>query len=38
MTDEKIKSIGIKGFLKKPIVIKDLAQKIQKTLDEGRNA
>jgi len=33
MTDEKIKSLGIKGLLKKPIVIKDLAQKIRDVLD-----
>jgi len=38
MTDEKIKSLGIKGLLMKPIVIKALAQKIRETLDEGRNA
>jgi CheY-like chemotaxis protein len=34
MTSEKIKSLGIKGLLKKPIVIKDLAEKIREVLDK----
>ncbi len=33
MTTEKIKSLGIKGLLKKPIVIKDFAEKIREILD-----
>ncbi len=33
MTDEKIKSLGIKGFLMKPIAIKEFAQKIRDVLD-----
>ena len=33
MTDEKIKSLGIKGLLMKPIVIKALAKKIREILD-----
>ncbi len=37
MTDEKIKSLGIKGFLMKPIVIKDLAKKLREVLDEDKN-
>lgn len=32
LTDEKIKSLGIKGLLMKPIVIRDLAQKIREVL------
>jgi CheY-like chemotaxis protein len=31
------KSLGIKGFLMKPIMIKDFAQKIRDVFDEGRN-
>ena len=38
MTDEKIKSLGIKGLLMKPIVIKDLALKIREILNGSRNA
>jgi CheY-like chemotaxis protein len=34
LTHEKIKSLGIKGLLKKPIVIKDLAEKIREVLDK----
>ncbi|MBC8438689.1 MAG: PAS domain S-box protein [Deltaproteobacteria bacterium] len=34
MSEEKAESIGIKGFLMKPIVMKDLAQKIREVLDE----
>jgi len=33
MTDEKIKSLGIKGLLIKPMVIKYLAKKIREVLD-----
>jgi PAS domain S-box-containing protein len=33
MTDEKIKSIGIKGILMKPILMKDLSKKIRDALD-----
>jgi len=35
MTEEKAASLGIKGFILKPIVIKDLAQKIRDVLDEA---
>ena len=34
MTEEKIKSLGIKALLMKPIVMKDLALKIREILDE----
>jgi PAS domain S-box-containing protein len=34
MTEEKIKSIGIKGILLKPIIIRDLAKKMREVLDE----
>jgi PAS domain S-box-containing protein len=34
MSEEKIKSIGIKGLLMKPIIIKDLAKKIREVLDK----
>jgi len=34
MTEEKVKSLGIKGLLLKPIIIKDLARKIREVLDE----
>lgn len=33
MTDEKVRSLGIKALLKKPIAMKDLAQKIWEVLD-----
>jgi CheY-like chemotaxis protein len=33
MSQEKIKSLGIKGLLLKPIIIKDLAEKMRKILD-----
>jgi len=33
MTEEKIKFLGIKGLLMKPIIIKDLAKKIRDVLD-----
>jgi PAS domain S-box-containing protein len=35
MSEEKATSLGIKGFLMKPIVMKDLAQKIREVLDEN---
>jgi len=34
MTEEKIKALGIKDLLMKPIMIKDLAQKIREVLDK----
>jgi CheY-like chemotaxis protein len=37
MTEEKIQSIGIRGLVLKPIIVKDLAKKIRETLDGGRN-
>ena len=33
MTDEKIKSLGLRGILMKPMMIKDLARKIRDVLD-----
>jgi len=33
MTEEKVKSLGIKGLLLKPIIMKELARKIRETLD-----
>ncbi len=33
MSEEKASSIGIKGFLLKPIIMKDLSQKIREVLD-----
>ena len=38
ITAEKIKSLGIKGFLMKPIEIKEFAQKIRNVLDGSKNA
>jgi len=38
MTAEKIKSLGIKGFLMKPFMIKAFAQTIRDVLDGSRNA
>jgi len=35
ISEEKAASLGIKGFLLKPIVMKDLAGKIRKVLDEN---
>ncbi len=35
MTDEKIKTLGLKGILMKPMRMKDLAQKIRDVLDPG---
>jgi len=34
MSEEKAASLGIKGFLLKPIIMKDLAQKIREVLDK----
>ena len=34
MSEEKAVSLGFKGFLLKPIVMKDLAQKIRDVLDK----
>ncbi len=34
MTEEKIRSLGIKGLLLKPIIIKDLAKKMRELLDK----
>jgi len=36
MSEEKAASLGIKGFLLKPIVMKDLSQKIREVLDENK--
>jgi len=36
MSEEKATSLGIKGFLLKPIVMKDLAQKIREVLDNNK--
>ena len=36
MSEKKAVSIGIKGFLWKPIVMKDLSQKIREVLDENK--
>ncbi len=35
MTEEKAASLGIKGFLMKPVVMKDFAQKIREVLDSS---
>ena len=37
MSEEKAPSLGIKGFLLKPIVMKDLDQKIREVLGEDKN-
>jgi len=34
ISEEKALSLGIKGFLLKPIIIKDLAKKIRQVLDQ----
>jgi len=34
MTDEKIKSLGLRGILMKPMMMKDLARKIREVLDK----
>jgi len=36
MSEEKSESLGIKGFLLKPIVMKDLSKKIREVLDENK--
>ena len=35
MTEEKAKSLGIKGFLLKPVVINELSHKIREVLDKN---
>ncbi|MBT3387875.1 MAG: response regulator, partial [Desulfobacula sp.] len=35
MSEERAASLGIKGFLLKPILMDDLAQKIREVLDEN---
>ena len=37
MSEEKAASLGIKGFLMKPIVMRDLARKIREVLDKKKN-
>ena len=37
ISEEKAASIGIKGFLLKPIAMQDLSQKIRKVLDKNKN-
>ena len=37
MTAEKIQSLGIKGLLMKPMVIKDLAKQLREVLDGGQS-
>jgi PAS domain S-box-containing protein len=37
MSEEKAASLGIKGFILKPIVMKDLFQKIREVLDKNQN-
>lgn len=37
MSEEKALSLGIKGFLLKPIMMKDLSQKIREVLDENKS-
>jgi CheY-like chemotaxis protein len=37
ITEEKVKSFGIKGFTLKPLIKKDIAGLIRKVLDEGKN-
>jgi DNA-binding NtrC family response regulator len=34
MTEEKAKEMGIKGFLMKPFVVRDIANNVRKVLDE----
>jgi len=36
MSGEKAASLGIKGFLLKPVVMKDFAQKIREVLDSNK--
>jgi CheY-like chemotaxis protein len=38
LTEERIKSLGIRGLVLKPIIMKDLALKIRKILDGDKNA
>ncbi|WP_299981100.1 response regulator, partial [Desulfobacula sp.] len=35
MSEEKVASLGIKGFILKPIVMKDLARKIREVLEKN---
>lgn len=37
MTEDRIKSLGIKGLVLKPVMMKDIAQKIRGILDEKKN-
>jgi response regulator RpfG family c-di-GMP phosphodiesterase len=37
MSEEKAASLGINGFLLKPIVMKDLSRKIREVLDRNRS-
>ncbi|MBU8911465.1 MAG: response regulator, partial [Desulfobacterales bacterium] len=37
MSEEKAISLGIKGFLMKPIAMKNLAKKIREVMDENKN-
>lgn len=36
ITEEKIKTLGIKGLLMKPVIMNDLAQMVRKVLDEAK--
>jgi PAS domain S-box-containing protein len=36
MTEEKIQSLGIRGFVLKPVIVKDLAKKIREILDGAK--
>ena len=36
MSEEKAASLGIKGFILKPIVMKDFSQKIREVLDKNK--
>ncbi|MCP3941014.1 MAG: PAS domain-containing protein [Desulfobacteraceae bacterium] len=38
MSEEKAASLGIKGFLMKPVVVKDLAHKIREVLDDAKGS
>ncbi len=38
MSEEKAASIGINGFLLKPIIMKNLAQKIREVLDKNQDS
>ena len=37
ISEEKVASLGIKGFLLKPIMMKDLAKKIREVMNENQN-